>query len=712
MQMIKPKHLVLLFMIPVLVVSCAPATVTQTAIPASATFRVSDNTPITIPPTLALVRPTVTRTLVPTFTPNTASLNPESYKLQSWSAEKADLMIAQVLSHLRAEEDNSDYQGVYGFSYYMEQFEYLAFAEMEALFRFPDAPQAIYWKWDLCYNLAFSYLSAESIDAPELPCYARLIQNGLNSGETNLRDLSDWFSSREARFSFDITSLGPLRGYSSAHVITLEYNAILLVLEKGGVFDVQGLMSNMFFYRESSSKFQLLDLTGDDFPEIIIYFNRSHCCGSWSSHFIYEFPSGRPYRLFFENLDGSLPYVSSAYDSEITSLDKSSEPPGLLFNGHYDKGDPLFQPCNLRKYEKYYWDNDQFELVETWLGIDPPDKYDDIEFCNFVLETATEQGELNMAVEAISSIQVGAPDIKMDQMLYRLGEYHARLGNSEKAKGYFAKAIATRELSGEAQSQWAENAQLFLDGYENNDAYYITCSVIADCNMQDALREIIAGTQPESFSIIVESLKDRGIPIKASGYMDMDFDTDGEQWIVVNHPNRSQNELWSLVKTPNKVYSLFLTTITTTTPGFKTFNGSNKIELSTANGRSLFSLERLSLTDHPYILLHNDGYSPLDDETYMLHSSLQGSLDDITVRLMNGANPAQLKDALIEMETSKTYNCAETTLCAELYYLLGLTNELLGDDQAAVEVYLQLWKTSPESIYTIMARSKLEQIPQ
>lgn len=708
----KTKHPALLFMVAVLVVSCVPNTITLTTIPVSLTLRVPENTSTPIPPTVALLRPTVTRTLISTFAPNTASLNPESYKLQSWSAEKADLMIAQVLSHLRAEEDNPYYQSTYGWSSYMEQFEYLAFAEKEALLRFPDAPQATYWKWDLCYNLAFSYQSAESIHAPELPCYAKLIQNGLNSGETNLRDLSDWFYSHEARFSFDITSLSPLRDYSSAHVMTLEYNAVLLVLEKDGVFDVQGLMSNMFFYRESGSKFQLLDLTGDDFPEIIIYFNRSHCCGSWSSHSVYEFSSGRPYRLFFKNLDGSSSYVSSAFDSEITSLDKNSESPGFLFNGHYDKGDPLFQLCNLRQYEKYYWDNDRFELVKTWLGIDPPDKYDDIEFCKFVLDTAKERGELNMAVEAIGSIQVGAPDIEMDQMLYRLGEYHARLGNTEKAKDYFTKVIATRELSGETQSQWTENAQLFLDGYENNDAYYITCSVIADCNMQDALREIIAGTRLESFSIIVETLKNRNIPIQASGYADFNNDGNREQWIVVRHPNQSINELWVLAKSPKKVWSLFLASIATTKPDFKTFNGTSMIELSTTNGMSLFSLEELSLTDQPYILLHNDGYSPLDEELYMLHSSLQGSLNDISGQLMNRVAPAKLKDALIELQASKTYNCEETTLCAELYYLLGLNNELLGDDQAATEAYLQLWETYPGSLYAVMARSKLEHIPK
>jgi hypothetical protein len=50
------------------------------------------------------------------------------------------------------------------------------------------------------------------------------------------------------------------------------------------------------------------------------------------------------------------------------------------------------------QYEKYYWNDTHFEIVDKWLSIDAPDQYDDIEFCEFVIETITDKEELNIAV--------------------------------------------------------------------------------------------------------------------------------------------------------------------------------------------------------------------------------------------------------------------------------------------------------------------------
>ena len=159
----------------------------------------------------------------------------------------------------------------------------------------------------------------------------------------------------------------------------------------------------MFFFRESGSKFQLLDLTGGGYPEVVLYFSRATCCNSFSQQFIYELSSGEPRLLSFENLDGILNHTTSEYDSYITTIESQTEPPGFLFVGHYGY-DALTQPCNLREYDKYYWKGDRFELAETWFGIDEPGQYDNKEFCQFVIDTAKEQRELNVAVNGYRSI--------------------------------------------------------------------------------------------------------------------------------------------------------------------------------------------------------------------------------------------------------------------------------------------------------------------
>jgi hypothetical protein len=51
--------------------------------------------------------------------------------------------------------------------------------------------------------------------------------------------------------------------------------------------------------------------------------------------------------------------------------------------------------------------------------------------------------------------------------------------------------------------------------------------------------------------------------------------------------------------------------------------------------------------------------------------------------------------------------CKSTWTCDEYYYLLGLTNELLGNQSLAVEAYLQLWRDYSLSPFTTLARLKL-----
>src|SRR6266540_4583584 len=177
----KTKSIIAILLIVFILVACAPAISSIATIAAhTPTLSVTNTFIPTLVPTIT-PSPMVTLTPVPTFTPATPAI---TQKLRMWSASNADLLVTQIASNLSAIEDEPRYQSVYGYEYYMEQYQYLAFAEEEALFRFPNALQAEKWHWDLCYNLAFSFAYAESADAPELPCYAKLIENGLNSRGT------------------------------------------------------------------------------------------------------------------------------------------------------------------------------------------------------------------------------------------------------------------------------------------------------------------------------------------------------------------------------------------------------------------------------------------------------------------------------------------------------------------------------------------------
>ena len=653
--------------------------------------------------------PTATRTVIPTFTPATPAGGANvSYNLQEWTPDQADLLIDQISSQLIAIEGDPIYSSVYGYSAYMDMYRYLVFAEMEALLRFPNAPQAESWHWDLCFNIAFAYHYAESPEALELPCYAELIENGLNSGRTDISGLSSWFVAHESRFPFEVTSHTPPPGYTSSHVISLNASAILWLLEKEGNFRVFGLRSSMFFFRESGSKFQLLDLTGDNYPELVLYFSRATCCNSFSQQFIYELSSGTPKLLSLEHLNGISTHTTSEYDSYITALEASTELPGLLFKGHYG-ADALTQPCNLREYDKYYWTGDQFELVETWFGIDQPGKYDNKEFCQFVIDTAKEQGELNVAVKVIGDARISDPEATGDQILYRLGEYHARLGDVDKAKDFFTQAIAFAATSNESDAKWVKAAQIFLDQYQDASDYYEVCSQIVQCGMRGALEQLITEIEPDSFLEAHSLLEASGISIKSNGFVNFDAEGDIEQWLVVQHPKTLNREFWILVKGSERTYGLFVAEISTNKPELKEFHGSSTYALMTSDGESLFSLEKIDFSGRPYVLTHEviQNYDPLMEDDYLRRYLVEKPLDDLISRLMTGSNPAQIRDLLIQLDQSASFDCKGTGRCDQIQYLLGLTNELLGDEQAALNAYLQLWKEYPDSFYAIMVRSKL-----
>ena len=688
------------------VVACTPATPITRATEdvAPATFVVSNTSTPTFLPTLTPTPP-ATLTPVPTYTPATPV---ESSKLRIWSANDADLLIAQVASNLAALEYEPTYQTVYGWDSYLQQYRYLAFAEEEALLRFPNAPQAERWRWDYCYNLALSYPYAESADAPELSCYANLIESGLNSGETTLTDLPNWFTSHERRVEFSITSHASPRGSTSAYVITLENNAFLWLLEQTGQFHVTGLMSSLFFFRESSATFQQLELTGDKFPELILYFSRSHCCGAFSRQFIYDVSLETPKLLSFEDLSGIRTDVGSDYESIIAPLESKSEPPGLIFDGHYGY-DPLTQPCNVREYDKYYWDGSQFELVETWYGIAQPGKYDDKEFCQFVIDTVKEVGELEVAVKTIGDPGITVPKVTRAEILYRLGEYQARLGKVEKAKEYFKAAISLQSAD-EPASRWSKNARIFLVNLQVKKSYYQICSIVAECHMRGALQQLILEVSPDSFLSISELLKNFDVSIKSNGFVNFDAKNGIEQWLVIQHPHKTEREFWILVQRPEKIYGFFVATISTNRPNLQEFTGSNEYLLTTSDGESLVSLESLDFSNQPYITTHDlvENNDSTFENDYLNHYLIEEPLKKITNQLVRGTNPAVVQKQLVQLTQFKTFSCKKLSLCDKVYYLMGLTSELIGDNDSAIQTYVQLWKEYPYSFYTIMARSKLE----
>ena len=76
--------------------------------------------------------------------------------------------------------------------------------------------------------------------------------------------------------------------------------------------------------------------------------------------------------------------------------------------------------------------------------------------------------------------------------------------------------------------------------------------------------------------------------------------------------------------------------------------------------------------------------------------------------LWNGGDPIEARSALTVLADYPGLTCEGSYTCDHYYYLLGLSNELYGDEQPAVDAYLQVWRDYARSPYTTLARLKLE----
>jgi hypothetical protein len=91
----------------------------------------------------------------------------------------------------------------------------LAYAEGEAIIRFPEAFDATKWRWDRAYNLL------RVRDPLSLNLYGKLITDGITSGQTRVSDLSSWFSIYENRLTLRISPLPPQPGELSRELVEI-----------------------------------------------------------------------------------------------------------------------------------------------------------------------------------------------------------------------------------------------------------------------------------------------------------------------------------------------------------------------------------------------------------------------------------------------------------------------------------------------------------
>lgn len=248
---------------------------------------------------------------------------------------------------------------------YYSAYQYAVYAEQDALARFPAAAYASEWTWDAAFN------QAQMGDSGALDTYARLIEEALQTGTTDLETLPDWFGWREPRLELSaetapdqpgqiLTVADPWRSSGGfLWVLGAGPAARVFPLHAEGVYDYYDDFS---FTSAQGIAVSGLDSTGDGQQDVV-------------THHLWM-PGGPNVQV--ENLDifdlsvvpprtlAFSPDLSEAPTRGITASVDATGAPTLQFDYLFD---PMF--CESTYSDLYRWDGTVFVRTErryppTW----------------------------------------------------------------------------------------------------------------------------------------------------------------------------------------------------------------------------------------------------------------------------------------------------------------------------------------------------------
>jgi hypothetical protein len=676
--------------------------------PPTATFTLSPT--ITLSPTATRTRrptftPTITdtptRTETPTLTPTITgppTLTPAQpltgagiYSLNQWSPERADELIELIdyypntlLPAQRGENDENYYPAYY----------YATVALTEALLRFPDAPQAEHWKWMLAYD------QARTGDHQAADSYAQLLSQALNQGNIKPSDIELWFSTKEPRLGIVITPITPVPNYLSGNLVQIKGggSAFILILETPSAFQAHVLSDGFDFIRKPEFASFNADLTGDGIQEIVISKQTQVDFSKLTLPRIFTLGDNLPEELEFNPVTAPFPMGSEYSPTWLPIQDKQG--------GHdLQVTTTVFPACPLFLTHSYHWDGDRFEPASTEFEVNALPS--SLSFCSITLDHAASVWGPEAAIQIIQTIlpdwppetqEDGTPypvDSR-DELRYRLGVYHALLGQREAALETLQQVIDDPTVPG---SSWMDPARDFLNTYQSPGDIYQACVRSDSCDAPLAITSLIEVMSRGDYAQALALLNEAGVGYRASGYYDLDGDGTREVWFTVRHRPGEKLELWVLVAHLEGIAALQFGEIETNLPAFTVYDKDQLPPVILLNDRLAFQIHRVMDTREPFLTYFElPKYYP-----DRFRDGVKSAMKD----LFNGEAPKTVQKTLLDLKDFPGLLCRNTWTCDEYYYLLGLASELASDRPAAIDAYVRLWWDYSKSPYTTMARLKL-----
>jgi hypothetical protein len=665
------------------------STPTRTSTPRP-TFTSKPSATPTITPTPS---PSPTRTLPLTLTSAAPRAENEGYALVEWTPELAGKLIELLQAYpstLSAYARGDDNVGFY------QAFDYAIFAQREALLQFPTAPEADIWLWELAYN------QARTGDPQAGASFAVLITNKLNQGDISLDELPAFGKEQVPQAAMSVYPLKISSGSVGNNLVKISIEesgaAFFWLVERSGRYVSYPLTSDFDFIHSTDVGYFASDLTADGSLEVLIY--PSAPAGSQ----IYDFPrifsldQTPPAELFFNPI--TPPSIGIDFKAQWTPSEHTAEPGDLQFVT------TLFPTCPLTVRHFYKWNGASFEFLRASYQVEPDPNL--LSFCELAVNHAIQTWGPEPTIPLMETILPlwppkettegkPYPQDALDEWRFRLGIYSALAGDMVEAREYLQEITINPAAPG---SQWIQPAKDFLISYQGQRDIYRACLQTDFCNPHYALQAVAATFAPDDYSMAPQILKDAGVLIRSSGFFDFDNDGITERWFILRQTPTSIPEFWILIKTPEGIKALFVNPIENNQPGISFVEPISEPPIVKVGGSFTFVLQHQDAPPAVIIKFVKPARIFSVDLTEI-------KLNEIEAALLGGADPADMGQGLLDLRESSFFTC-NFLICPKFLYLLGLANELAGDQRDAVNEYLELWRGFPRSPFTTMARFKLE----
>ena len=702
----------------------------------------------------------------------------KKYRLKNWDQAAALEALQQLRQYIYSV--HHPLEGGYPYNFSGMQLA-VNLAARESLLRFPAAPQGEQIDWllltsDTLINAGASHTwmqySTSLSSAPIDRRLAEVIEGGIAQG---------WFDPLRLGEGFWVTGLGmwrvkpvnlPADGLTPVdnlfgdgrpaylwRVNYLEtynqYGLVVVVTQRtDGFWDVFPLSSAWMYPDEGWTEVEVLDLTGDRQPEVIVY-DSEHQAGMGyptMRTLIYQWQTDHFVEILHGNLGSSRQFQFSQEGWEYA-------PPGK--DGTVDIQVHLLDWVSPESYGLLHWNGEWMEIKRR--RIELPEN--PLHAVSAVDRDAVGQGlEFGQAAEISGLLQaaLGHPSEYSDPDYADFLRFQQAMVAAQQSQVKEARRILQSIVAAPSSANYpliAAAAERFLENYQGDADLYRSCLAalalmrepLSLCYPRLAFRLLVSDLGMAPDTDVPAVLSQAGVSLAYSAYLDLDNDGLLDWLLVVNIPGvdptlepwvllgsergyqavpvLAYDQRWLLESTRSMIEFETLPLPGSRQPGqvlrigddllvFRIHHRgqSAEVELLLAlRDRFVSPADRLEVHPEQSELWLYNGSSASSPAWSIYAWPENGSafthIDPLERLIFELDQPQQAipaiqtELALVKGHDNPTYY---SFLASRLTYLLGLSYELSGDPASAALTYLDLWRRFPETGFALLARAKLE----